>query len=270
MGMKIKISDDGNVALSNEGFPVFVYEDGKEVVVDPNTLFAKIKELNEESKTHRLKAKELQIKLDAFGDTSAEDIEAFLDEVDKMGGIDTVKAAMSGEGKPDVAKIKKEMEEAYTAHRAKLEEVYNNKLAEKEKLLQEKDSHIYKLEVSNRFKSSPLMEKLVLPPDLAEAAFGQAFKIEEGKVVGYLNGTKIYSREKAGELADFDEAFAQIIEAYPGKDRILKGSGASGSGASGNNGSGTFGKQTISRAEFSQLPPAQQSKLAISGVQITE
>lgn len=267
--MKLKLDESGNVVVQ-DGKPVYVYEDGKEVAVDAPTLFTKVKELNEESKGHRLKAKELEDKLAKFGDVDPDNIKTFLDEVDKMGGIETVKAAMSGEGKPDVAKIKKEMEEAYTAHRAKLEEVYNNKLSEKEKLLQEKDGHIYKLEVSNRFKSSPLMEKLVLPPDLAEAAFGQAFKIEEGKVVGYLNGTKIYSREKAGELADFDEAFAQIIEAYPGKDRILKGSGASGSGASGNNGSGTFGRQTISRAEFSQLPPAQQSKLAISGVQITE
>lgn len=265
--MKLKLDDAGHVVVQ-DGKPVYVYDDGKEVAVDAPELFNKVKTLNEESKGHRLKAKEFEDKLAKFGDVDPDDIETFLDEVDQLGGIEAIRS-MSGSN-VDVAKIKKEMEDAYTAHRTKMEETFKSQLAEKEKALVEKDGHIYKLEVSNRFKSSPLMEKLVLPPDLAEAAFGQAFKIEEGKVVGYLNGTKIYSREKAGELADFDEAFAQIIDAYPAKDKILKGTGASGSGASGSNGSGSFGGQTISRTEFSQLPPAQQSKLAISGVQITD
>ena len=40
-----------------------------------------------------------------------------------------------------------------------------------------------------------------------EARFGSAFKVEEGKIIAYDKaGNKIYSRSRAGEIADFDVA----------------------------------------------------------------
>jgi hypothetical protein len=88
-----------------------------------------------------------------------------------------------------------------------------------------------------------------------QAKFGGAFKIEDGKVVAYdQNGSKIYSRARPGELADFDEAIESLVESYPHRDQILKGSGANGSGAGGNSGAGNGGK-SISRQSFDSLDP---------------
>lgn len=222
--MKLLLDSNGNVVV-RDGKPVYVYDDGKEVPVDAPELFKKIKTLNEENKTHREAKEALEAQLAKFGDVDPDDIEAFLDEIDSLGGIDAVREG----SKVDVDKLK-----------AEYDKVYGIKLEEKDRIIQakdmayaEKEKHIFQLEVSNRFKSTPVMSKLVVPSDMVESAFGHNFKIEGGVVVGYLNGQKIYSRERAGELADFDEALSQIIDAYPAKDRILKGTGSGGSGAAG-------------------------------------
>lgn len=113
-----------------------------------------------------------------------------------------------------------------------------NKLTE---ALLAKESMIYNLMVSSQFSKSPLiLEKTLLPPDIAETYFSKNFKVEEinGRpcVVGYLNGEKILDT-KNGEPADFEAALTVIIDAYPMKDRIMKG-GHAGSGATGNSGAG--------------------------------
>lgn len=223
MAMQLKMVD--GVPVVQEGKPVYVYDDGKEVVIDAEQLFGKISELNNEAKGHRLKAKELEEKLVKLGDVSPEQLMATISEIESLGGLEAIRKGV----KVNVDEIKGEMNKAF-----------EQKLQEKEKLLQEKDGHIYKLEVSNRFKASPYInEKLILPPDIAEATFGQNFKIEDGRVVAYLNGNRIFSRERAGELADFEEAIGVIVDAYSMKDRILKGTGNSGGGASSSTGKGT-------------------------------
>ena len=57
--------------------------------------------------------------------------------------------------------------------------------------------------------------------------------------------------------ADFDEALELLVDAYPHKASILKGSGASGGGAGGGGGC-SGGKTQITRAQFGQLSPAEQ------------
>jgi hypothetical protein len=80
---------------------------------------------------------------------------------------------------------------------------------------------------------------------MATEYFGKHFKIEDNRIVGYLDGEKILSKTKYGELADFDEALETIIEKYPMKDRILRAGHAGGPPASGN--SNQSGGQNIIR-----------------------
>lgn len=217
MAMKLKMDENGSAVLQ-DGKPVYVYDDGKEIQVDAEQLFAKIAELNNESKGHRLKSKELEEKFAKVGDMDLDELSRLKSEVDALGGLENVRKG----AKINIEEVKAEIQKAYEA-----------KLSEKEKELSSKDAHIYKLEVSNRFTSSKFIsEKLILPPDIAEATFGSNFKIEDGQVVAYLGGNKIYSRERPGEPASFEESVQVIVDAYPMKDRILRGVGASGSGAS--------------------------------------
>ncbi|WP_459591922.1 DUF6651 domain-containing protein, partial [Enterobacter asburiae] len=86
--------------------------------------------------------------------------------------------------------------------------------------------------------------------DMVQARFGEAFKLEGDQVVAYdKQGNKLFSRSNPGEVAEFDEALEILIDSYPYKDYILKGSNASGSGAKGGQGSGN-NQTSISRAQF--------------------
>ncbi|MBV7387812.1 hypothetical protein KRX11_04010 [Pasteurellaceae bacterium TAE3-ERU1] len=53
---------------------------------------------------------------------------------------------------------------------------------------------------------------------MVQSFFGKHFSYEDGKiVVKDEHGNPIFSREKPGELASFDEAIEQIVNEYPYK-----------------------------------------------------
>ena len=254
--MKLKLNDQG-FAEVKDGKPIYLDDGGAEIPFDAPAAMAKITALNGESKTHRLKAEEATAALKAFEGIS-----------DPAAAVKALQFAQSMDGKKvmDDEGIKTLITNAVKP--------LQEQLAERDAALAGKDSHIYQLEVGNRFATSGyLKEKTILgeTPDLAEARFGKNFKIEGGKVVAYdAAGNQIYSRTKPGEPADFDEALSILVESHPGRDHILRGTGASGSGAKGGQ-SGTAGDpKTITRTEFAAKSPAEQSALAIARVKITD
>src|SRR4029434_4536525 len=97
-----------------------------------------------------------------------------------------------------------------------------------------------------------------MPSDLVESRFGRAFKVEDGRIVAYdASGNKIFSRVKPGDLAEFDEALETLLDQYPHRDQILKGSDQGGSGS--RQTAGTPGSKVMSRKAFDALPPAERS-----------
>jgi hypothetical protein len=224
--MKLKVDDQGHAVL-NEGRPVYVADDGKELVLDPPAMHSKITALNKEAQGHREAKEAAEKKLEAFKDIA--DPAAALKAIETVKNLDDKKLVDAGE----VDNIKKA---ATKALEDKITEINKSHAAE----LQKKDEDFGKLlttyngeKVAGAFAGSKYVgEKLAIPADLVQARFGDRFKVEEGKIVGYDHaGNKIYSRSKPGEVAEFDEAIENIVEAYPNKDQILKGSGQSGSGA---------------------------------------
>jgi beta-galactosidase/beta-glucuronidase len=125
----------------------------------------------------------------------------------------------------DAGEVEKVKAEVTKAMQSKIDELQN--------IVQEKDSVLTKELIGGRFARSKFInEKMAIPHDLVEARFGQNFKIEEGQVVAYdQHGNKVYSQDRPGELAEFDEALNILVSQYPYKDSILKGSDAFGSGA---------------------------------------
>ena len=212
--MKIKVDDKGNAVLQ-DGKPVYVHDDGKEIPFDAPAAMSKISELNAEAKSHRLEAEDAKKKLAAFA--GIEDPEVAKKALELVKNLDAKKLIDAGE----VDRVKAEISKSY-----------EGKIAELTGQVQERDGQIYSMKVSGGFANSKFVkDKVAIPHDLLEAKFGSAFKVEDGRVVGHLNGNKIYSRTKPGELADFDEALETILEAYPHKGTILKGTGATGGGA---------------------------------------
>lgn len=220
--MKLKLDADGH-AVIQDGKPVYIKDDGTEVAFDVTGTVATIGRLNAEAKSHRERAEAAETKAKAF--EGIEDPKKAIEALGIVAGLDAKKLIDAGE----IEKVKGEISKAFQAQ-----------LDEANKAKSTLEQQLYAEKVGGAFaRSKVIAENLAIPADLVEARFGKHFSIEEGRVVGKdLHGNKLYSQSNPGELADFDEALDILVQQYPYKDTILKGTGASGGGASGNQGSG--------------------------------
>ena len=171
------------------------------------------------------------------------DPEKAFEALNTISNLDQKKLIDAGE----VDKVKQEVQKAM---QTKVDELQKT-IAEKENLIKEKDQTLERELIGGRFTGSKyIKDKLDIPHDLVYARFGKNFKVEEGKVIGYdNNGNQIYSKEKPGELADTDEALSILVEQYPYKDSILKGSRATGPGIVPGGVSGNIDWQKLSPTE---------------------
>lgn len=226
--MKLKLDAQGHVVVQ-DGKPVYVTDDGQEVAFDAVETTAAIKRLNGEAKGHRERAEAAEKALKAFEGIDPEAAAKALDTVTKL---DQKKLIDAGE----VDKV-----------RAEITKNWESKLSEAEKAKQALEQQLHNELIGGNFaRSKVIAEKLAIPADLVQAAFGSAFKVENGRVVAYdKNGQAIYSKANPSEPAGFDEALLSLVDAYPNKEHILKGSGASGSGA----GSSSASKTTMTLTE---------------------
>ena len=249
--MKLKLDENGNAVLQ-DGKPVYVHDDGKEVAFDAMGTMATISRLNGEARGHRERAEKAENVLKTF--EGIEDPAKALEALKITQNLDAKKLVDAGE-------IDRVKAEAIKAVEDKYAPVIKERDAFRDSLYQEK--------VGGSFARSQLIaEKLAIPADMVQARFGGAFKVEEGSVVAYgQDGNKIFSRDRPGEVANFDEALEFLINQYPHKDSILKGSSASGSGSPG---AGTpAGSKSINRTAFDALGPVGQMAHIKAGGAIT-
>lgn len=242
--MKLKL-DANNNAVLQDGKPVYVKDDGTEIAFDGKQAFEKITQLTGEAAGHRQAKETAEGKLKAFeGITNpAEALKA----VETLKNIDQSKLI-------DAGKVETIKTEAINATKAQYEPV----VAERDQLRTQLNNEV----IGGAFaRSKFISEKGAIPSDMFQAAFGSAFSIDkDGKLVAKdKTGNEIYSPTRAGERADFDEALQVLVNQYPGKDHILKGTGAAGGGAQGG-GRGQGGKPTITRAQFEALPIGDRQK----------
>jgi hypothetical protein len=251
--MKLKLDANGNVVVQ-DGKPVYVKDDSTEVAFDVVGTTNTIANLNREAKTHREAKEAAEGKLRAFEGIA--DPAAALAALDTLSKLDQKKLIDAGE----VDKVRSEVSKAYDV-----------KLTAAETKAQQFEQQLYAEKVGGAFSRSKLIaEKLAIPPDMVEARFGKSFTIEDGKIVAKdANGNKLYSPANPGELANFDEALDLLVGAYPYKDQILKGSGASGGGA-GQSNQGAGGKKTITRTAFEQLDPQARAGVFKDGTVVTD
>lgn len=242
--MKLKLDDKGAVIVQ-DGKPVYVKDDGSEVAFDVAGTVSTISRLNGEAKGHRERAEAAEGKLKGY--EGIDDPEAARKALGIVSNLDSKKLIDSGE----VEKVKSEISKAFQAQL----DAANGKT-------QTLEQQLYAEKVGGAFSRSKFIaEKLAIPVDLVEARFGRSFGIEEGRIVAKdNNGNKLYSSANPGELASFDEALSMLVQQYPNRDQILKGSGASGGGTSSSQGIG--GKKTVTRAQFDAMPPQEQAMAA--------
>lgn len=249
--MKLKMTEDGQHAVLKDGLPVYVHDDGKEIPFDAKTTVATISRLNGEAKTNRERAEAAEAKLEPF--KAITDIPAALKAIETVSKLDSKKLLDVGE----VDKVRAEAKKAFDEQARGIEEKYAPIVKERDSL----KSALVSEKVGGSFARSKFIgEKLSIPADIVQARFGDAFKLEGDAVIAYdKQGNKIFSRAKPGEVADFDEAMEILVDAYPYKEHILKGTGASGGGAGGaGSGAGGGGKKALTRAQFDNMQPVAQ------------
>lgn len=244
--MKLKLDANGSAVLQ-DGKPVYVHDDGKEVAFDAVSTVATISRLNAEAKSHRERAEAAEGALKNFA--------GIADPAAALKALQTVKN-LDNKSLVDAGEVEKVRQEAIKA----VEEKY----APTVKKVSELEQALYGEKVGGAFTRSKLItDKFAIPADLVQARFGSHFKVEDGKMVALdATGNRIFSRSRPGELADFDEALEVLVDQYPYKANILKGAQASGGGAGGSAGGQGGGKRTLTRAQFDQLPAADKAKAA--------
>lgn len=223
--MKLKLTAEGH-AVVQDGKPVYTHDDGKEVAFDAPGTVATISRLNAEAKSHRERAEAAEGQLKQFA--GIEDAAQARKALELVANLDAKKLVDAGE-----------RDKAITAAVKAVEDKYAPIAKERDDL----QGQLHAYMVGGAFSRSKFIaEKFATEGpagvEVAQALFGNRFKVEGGKVVAYdANGSKIYSKSRPGELADSEEAIQELVEAHPYKAHLLKGSGANGGGA-GNSGSG--------------------------------
>lgn len=273
----LKLDDNGNVVLQ-DGKPVFVDKDGKDIPVDVPQMYQKILDLGKESKRHREAAEaagaEKKTALALF--EGIEDLKEWKTKADEA--LEAVKNFNEKDWlKADkVDSMKRQMKEAHEDEKRQIAASFNQEKASLTAAIEKQKSQIHKLVISNKFAQHPLWSgeepKTTLRPDMAEAYWGKHFRVEEDEKTGELverayfsNGDLIYSRKRAGEPADFFEAMEEIFDQYPGKESFLRAKGG-GSGASGGDGDKRTPTNQVDklRAQYVEAEKAKDAQLMTS------
>lgn len=253
MKLKLVTIEGKTYAEVQDGKPVFTADDGKDIAFDAVGTADTIKRLNAEAKGHREAKEAAETKLKTF--EGIDDPGAAKDALTKIANLKDKDLIEAGK-----------VEEIKAAAIKAVEDKYAPVVQERDKL----KGDLYSERVGGQFaRSKFISEKVTVPADIMQARFGEHFKDEDGKAVAYdASGNKIYSRAKPGETAGFDEALEILIDAYPYKDSLLKGTGG-GSGAKPGSGGGSGGK-TLSRKDFEALDHADRATKIKDGFKVVD
>lgn len=257
---------NGEAIEVQNGNPVWIHEDGKEAPFDAARALTKIPELQTEAKGYREKLEELERKWKALPDAVTSDPEKAIKDLEIARNLADKKLIDAGQVDTVKAEAQRALKEQLEQHKAE----YDGKL-------QASQGVIRKLTIGNQFATSKLFNGddavFILPPHVAESHFGRFLDVEpDGTFVAYYDEAKkqpIYSRERPGEKAAFDEAILAIADKDPGKDRITRASGSGGSGAPAPAAGGKAGSKSMARSAFNALPANEQMSFIKDGGQLT-
>jgi len=238
-----------------DGKPVYLSDDGKEIAFDAPATASTIARITDESKGYKTRAQEAEGKLKAF--EGIEDPKAAKDALAKVANWGDKELVEAGKVEEIKAAAIKAVEDKYAP------------------IVQERDTlqtALHSEKIGGSFaRSKFIADKIAVPADIIESRFGANFKLEDGKVVAYdQNKNPIYSKSNPGNHADFDEALEILVEAYPHKDSILKGSGGSGSGKQPGQGGQGGGAKTILRSEWDGMSHADRAAKAKDGFKVVD
>lgn len=261
--MKLKtIEVEGQTyAVIQDGKPVYVDDSGKETPFDAVHVTNKVAQLNHEAMSHRKEKEALETKVSAFGDLDPEAAKKALETVANIDAAKLIDAGKAEEVKTAaVAAVQEQMAAAVAAKDEEIATITGERDTTRNQLHSE-------LIGGGFARSKFVQEKIAIPYDMVETYFSKNFKVEDGAVKAYgSDGSMIYSKQRPGDPAGFDEALEILVDNYPNKDYILKGTGKQGPGA-GSPGNGQDGK-TMTRAQYDAMSHSDRAAKMADGFSI--
>lgn len=240
-----------------DGKPVYIDGD-KEIAFDADHSITTISRLNGEAQGHR-EAKDR-------AETAAAETTA------KFEGLDDIEAAKRA------LKTVKNLDDKKLIEAGEVDSIKNAAIeATKQQFVPvveenaDLKSQLHKALIGDQFSRSVFVaEKLAIPVDFVESKFSSNFKLEAGLVVATdSQGNKIYSRERPGELASFEEAIEHIITQHPKADSLLKGRQQQGGDSQGGDQDRQQqGGAKISSEAFGKLSPKDRAATMAKGTEI--
>jgi hypothetical protein len=224
MAATLKLDENGKVVVS-DGFPVIVYEDGREAPLDFNTLIGKVKEQASGLSAAETKVKALEARISKFGLPDEELVAA-------------VEFAKANKGKK--VSNEDELRERIAAAVKSVEDekkVLESKVAG---LTSRHESFLIEQAFNSPEVVAALKErKANLTPSIIRSMFVDRVAVAEDKVVPFRDPSKkdrVFSRTRHGEEATLAEAVSEWIATHPEREAFTVGTGSAGSGAPGANG----------------------------------
>lgn len=242
-------------ALVSDGKPLYKGDDGKDVPFDAPAAIGTITRITAESKDFKQRAQTAEAGLKSF--------EGIADPAAALKALETV-ANLDGKKLIDAGEAQRVRDE--------IAKGFEGKLAESDKKYSDLAARYNSEKIKGAFASSKFIsEKVAVPLDMLQATFGARFSVDEsGNVIALdASGQPLGSAKKFGEPADFEEAFERMVNDYPFRDHILKGTGASGSGAQGGTG-GASGNKTLTREQFESLSHLDRAAKVKDGFKVVD
>jgi hypothetical protein len=255
MQLKTVTIDGKTYAEVSDGKPLYV-QDGKDIAFDAPQTVQTISRLNGEAKGHREAKEAAEAALKSFDGLDAGKAR---DAIEKLSKIDAKKLVESGD-----------MDAAIKA----AVEPFTDELATLKKTNSDLSTQLQKAVIGAGFSQSKFASEKLTPAgvDLVRTMFGDRLKVENGLVFGIdANGQKLYSKARPGEAASFDEVVETLVESYPFKEHILKGTGHQGTGKEpGARGHGGSQTKVLPKTEFDAMDPKGRAAFMTNGGQIAE
>jgi uncharacterized protein (DUF2267 family) len=247
-----KSADGKSIEIGEDGNPIFVYpETSEEASVKFDDTLKKIKELNTEAKTHRLKASELEAKLNEINEKYGSiDIEQAKEALKTLKALDKGELMTASKVKDFESQLRKEIASAYEGRIQDMTKTFETEkqkfTAEIEQREREISNNIINQYLQNSIEAGALHKKTdIQDTRLAMGYLGDRIRVENenGKrrlvVLNWNSDRPIMSSkpEKAGEPAEFEEALYVLFSTDPLFDRVAKklpgGPGSTGGGGKG-------------------------------------
>lgn len=123
--------------------------------------------------------------------------------------------------------------------------------------------------VANAFMGSRFANRdAKVPADMLKAMFSDSYRLEDGNLIAYdAKGEKVYSRQRPGNVADFEESLSLLVHGSEHRDFILHGPNHAPAQAKPTPQAqpAQHGAKSVSRAAFEQMNARQAMDYMLAG-----